>query len=125
MTKLRQNERITRQQHLPEINEEEERILQIAQMYLLFEAKRPMLWTVAGIREVTGANGSRQWIVAVHLRYPTGFEGYLGDLLYDGSRIVERTDLALMRERATQIAADPEGIRQWNEYCASIPQLQP
>jgi hypothetical protein len=88
-------------------------------MYLLFEAKRPMLWTVAGIREDQGADGSRRWIIAVHLRYPTGFEGYLGDLLYDGEQITELTDLELMRERAKQIAADPEGIRQWNEYRAS------
>src|SRR5205814_6154192 len=84
----------------PEINEEEEQILQKAQISLLFEAKRPMLWTVAGIREEKGDDGSRRWIIAVHLRYPTGFEGYLGDLLYDGEKITELTDLELMRERA-------------------------
>jgi hypothetical protein len=104
---------------LGKINEQEEQILQRAQIYLLFEAKRPMLWTVAGIREEKGADGIRRWIIAVHLRYPTGFEGYLGDLLYDGARITELTDLELMRERAQQIAADPEGIRQWNEYRAA------
>ncbi len=32
----------------------EEQILQKAQCYLLFEAKRPMLWTVPGIREEKG-----------------------------------------------------------------------
>jgi len=88
-------------------------------MYLLFEAKRPMLWTVAGIKEERGGDGSLRWIIAVHLRYPTGFEGYLGDLLYDGAKITELTDPELMRERATKIAADPEGIRQWNEHRAS------
>ena len=109
----------TRREKTPERNEEEEQVLKKVQIYLLFEAKRPMLWTVAGIREEKGEDGSRCWVIAVHLRYPTGFEGYLGDLLYDGERITELTDLELMRERARQIAADPEGIRQWNEYQAS------
>ena len=98
---------------------EEEQILQRAQMYLLFEAKRPMLWTVAGIKEQRGEDGARRWVIAVHLRYPTGFEGYLGDLIYDGARFTEVTELDVMRERARRIAADPEGIRQWNEYRAS------
>lgn len=94
----------------------EEQILRRAQTYLLFEAKRPMLWTVAGIREEGPSGGSPRWIIAVHLRYPTGFEGYLGDLLYDGTKFTELTDLELMRERARHIAADPQGIRQWNEH---------
>lgn len=109
----------TRRKKEPEINDEEEQILRQAQIYLLLEAKRPMLWTVAGIREEKADDGARRWIIAVHLRYPTGFEGYLGDLVYDGARVTELTDLELMRERARQIAADPEGIRQWNEYRAS------
>jgi hypothetical protein len=110
---------VKRQAKASEITDEEELILRRAQMYLLFEAKRPMLWTVAGIREEKGDDGARRWIIAVHLRYPTGFEGYLGDLLYDGARFTELTDLERMQERARQIAADPEGIRQWNEYRAS------
>ena len=100
-------------------NQHEEQILQKAQIYLLFEAKRPMLWTVAGIREEKGIGGSRQWVIAVHLRYPTGFEGYLGDLVYNGEKFTELTELNLMKERARQIAADPEGLRQWNEYRAA------
>jgi hypothetical protein len=111
--------RTTRGKEGPQTIKEEERILRKAQEYLLFEAKRPMLWTVAGIKEEKGPDGSRRWIIAVHLRYPTGFEGYLGDLLYDGRRITELTDPERMRERAREIAADPEGIRQWNEYRAS------
>jgi len=103
-----------------EIFEEEEKILQRVQIYLLFEAKRPMFWTVAGIREEKAADGSRRWIIAVNLRFPTGFEGYLGDLLYDGERVTELTDLELMRERARKIAADPERDRMWNEYRASL-----
>lgn len=102
-----------------EIDEEDEQILQKAQVYLLFEAKHPMLWTVAGIRAEKNDDGSRRWIIAVNLRYPTGFEGYLGDLVYDGVKFTELTELELMRDRARQIAADPEGIRQWNELRAS------
>jgi hypothetical protein len=93
-----------------------EEILRRAQIYLLFEAKCPMLWTVAGIREEKGADGSRRWIIPIHLRYPTGFEGYLGDLLYDGARFAELTDRGLMQKRAEQIAADPERERKWHEY---------
>jgi hypothetical protein len=108
-----------RRSRTPEINQEEEEILRKAQKYLLLEAQRPHLWTVADIREEKGEDGSRRWIIAVNLRYPTGFEGYLGDLLYDGAKITELTDLELMRERARQIAADPEGRRQWDELEAS------
>jgi hypothetical protein len=108
-----------RKKNQPPLNQEEEEILRRAQIYLLFEVKRPMLWTVAGIREEKGDDGSRRWIIAVNLRYPTGFEGYLGDLLFDGTRITELTDLEVMRQRAREIADDPEGIRQWNEYRAS------
>jgi hypothetical protein len=108
-----------RRKRKPEINQEEEDILKRAQIYLLFEAGRPMLWTVAGIREERGEDGSRRWIIAVNLRYPTGFEGYLGDLLYDGTRFTDLTDLELMRERGRQIAADPERDRMWNELRAS------
>jgi hypothetical protein len=97
----------------PGIDAEQEDILQKAQIHLLFEAKRPMLWTVAGIRQERSDDGSRRWIIAVHLRYPTGHEGYLGDLLYDGARFTELTDLELMRQRARQIAADPERDRKW------------
>jgi hypothetical protein len=104
-----------RRRRKPEIDPEEEEILKKAQIYLLFEAGRPMLWTVAGIREEKAEDGSRRWIIAVNLRYPTGFEGYLGDLLYDGERFTELTDVELMWERGRQIAADPERERMWNE----------
>lgn len=96
-----------RRQKLPEINEEEEKILQKAQIYLLFEAKRPMFWNVAEIREEKDEGGSRRWIIAVHLRAPSGHEGYLGDIRYDGERFTELTDVELMRERVRKIAADP------------------
>ena len=102
-------------------DEEEEAILKRAQIYLLFEARRPMLWTVADIREETADDGSRRWIIAVHLRYPTGHEGYLGDLLFDGERVTELTDLELMRQRGREIAADPARQREWDEYRAANP----
>jgi hypothetical protein len=103
----------------PKPKPEEEQILQKVQAYLLFEAKRPMLWTVADIRQDKGGDGSRRWVITVNLRYPSGHEGYLGDLLYDGAIITELTDPKLMQERALRIAADPEGERKWNEYQAS------
>jgi hypothetical protein len=78
-----------------------------------------MLWTVAGIRAEKHADGERRWVIAVNLRYPTGFEGYLGDLVYDGTHFTELTNLELMRQRARQIAADPEGMRQWDEFRSS------
>jgi hypothetical protein len=100
-----------------EIFAEEEQILRQAAIYCLLTF--PTLWTVGGIKEEPGIDGSRKWIIAVHLRYPTGHEGYLGDLLYDGKKVTELTDREVMRQRAKEIAADPERIRQWNEYRAS------
>src|SRR5262249_51262898 len=91
MGKAREATRTGGRRQRPEIDAEEEEILQKAQIYLLFEAKRPMLWTVAGIRQEQSDDGSRRWIIAVHLRYPTGHEGYLRDLLYDGTRFTELT----------------------------------
>src|SRR5688572_16485936 len=80
----------------PVINQEEEGILRQAAIYCL--RTFPMLWTVGGIREEKDDDRSRRWIVAVYLRYPTGFEGYLGDLLYDGVRITELTSREVMGE---------------------------
>lgn len=101
-----------------DVTEEDERIISAAATYCLLHF--PMLWTTGGLPEEGRAeNGSRQWIIRMYLRYPTGHEGYLGDLLYDGKEFTELTDRQLMLERATKIAADPEGIRQWNEYRAS------
>ena len=53
------------------------------------------------------------------LRYTTGFEGYVGDLLYDGETFIFLTEESVIDERVRQIAADPERIRKWNEYQAS------
>ncbi len=65
----------TARQEPAELKQAEEEILAKAQSYLLIDAKRPMLWTVAGIREEKGEDGSRRWIIAVHVRYPTGQSG--------------------------------------------------
>jgi hypothetical protein len=102
----------------PQINEEEEQILRQAAIYCL--RSFPMLWTVGDIREERTDNGIRRWVIAVHLRYPTGHEGYLGDLQFDGKELVLLTDREVMRERARKIAADPERMRLWNEYKASL-----
>jgi hypothetical protein len=100
-----------------EVFAEEEQILRQAAIYCLLHF--PTLWTVGGIKERPGTDGSRNWIIAVHLRYPTGHEGYLGDLLYDGKVVKELTDRTVMRQRSREIAADPERMRKWNEYRAS------
>lgn len=101
----------TRPRTKPEINQEEEIILKKSAIYCL--RTFPMLWTVGGIQEEKGEDGCRRWIIAVYLRYPTGHEGYLGDLLYCNEQLTELTSREVMRERATQIAADPERMRQW------------
>jgi hypothetical protein len=106
-----------RKKRAAEIFAEEEQILRQAAIYCLLTF--PTLWTVGGIREERRPDGSRKWIIAVHLRYPTGHEGYLGDLLYDGKVVTELTDRDVMRQRAREIAADPERLRKWNEYRAS------
>jgi hypothetical protein len=63
--------------------------------------------------------GGRKWIITVTLRYTSGHEGYIGDLLYDGEVFTMITEKSVITERARKIAADPEGIRKWNEYRAS------
>jgi hypothetical protein len=100
------------------ISEEVGQILQKAMVFCL--RTYPMLWTTGGLPEEHAADdGSRHWIIHIYLRYPTGHEGYLGDLLYDGKKFTELTERADMKKRAKQIAADPKGIREWNEYRAS------
>jgi hypothetical protein len=106
-----------RKKKAAQVFEEEEQILRQAAIYCLLNF--PTLWTVGGIKEEATTDGSRKWIIAVYLRYPTGHEGYVGDLLYDGKTITELTDRESMRQRSKQIAADPERLREWNEYRAS------
>jgi hypothetical protein len=108
--------KVVRPRGVPELNEEEERILRDALRYLLFEHGH--LLVPARIREERDGAAGR-WIITVHLRYPTGFEGEIGELLYDGAEFTFLTPPDVRTQRAQRIAADPEGIRQWNEFQAS------
>jgi hypothetical protein len=107
---------VARPTRKPEITEEEKQILWDALKYLVF--KHGHLLVPTGIRE-EGEPGSRRWIITVTLRYPTGFGGEIGDLLYDGQEFTFLTPPEVRKERARKIAEDPEGRRQWDEYRAS------
>lgn len=99
-----------------EVLDEEERILREATKHLVFQ--HGMFLVATGAREVS-IKGIPVWIITVTLRYTTGHEGYIGDLLYDGEDFTFLTPPEVRKERAQQIAADPERTRQWNEYRAS------
>ncbi|GEM_PF-2839560 len=96
----------------PEFNEAEEKILQAATIHLI--RKVGGLFVATGLREEHG-KGVQRWIITVTMRYATGHEGYVGDLLYDGKVFRMLTEDSVIDERVRQIAADPEGIRLWNE----------
>jgi hypothetical protein len=103
---------------LPEPTPQEVHIIREAMCYCLHHF--PMLWTTGGLPEEHVADdGVVKWLIHVYLRYPTGHEGYLGDLLYDGKSFAELTDREVMRQRARQIEADPALQREWDEYRAS------
>jgi hypothetical protein len=99
-----------------EVDEDDTCILRKSTLYLV--RTQGMLLVATGIREELHA-GSKRWIIAVTLRYPTGHEGYIGDLLYDGKDFEFLTPDEVRDARVKQIAADPEGVRIWNEYRAS------
>jgi len=94
----------------------EEKILREATKHLVYE--QGMFLVATGLRE-TRVKGLRVWIITVTLRYTTAHEGYLGDLLYDGENFTFLTPTEVRKDRARQIAADPERMRKWNEYRAS------
>ena len=73
------------------------------------------MFVTTGLREEHARSGQR-WIITVTMRYPTGHEGFVGELLYDGKKFTMLTEDSVIDERVRQIAADPKGIRQWNEY---------
>jgi hypothetical protein len=95
---------------------EEERILREATKHLVF--KHGMFLVATGLREAR-IKTLRVWIITVTLRYTTGHEGYIGDLLFDGAEFSFLTPPEVREERARQIAADPERMRKWNDYRAS------
>jgi hypothetical protein len=94
----------------------EEQILRAATLHLMM--KHGSLLVATGARE-TCIKGFRVWIITVTLRYPTGHEGYVGDLLYDGEEFTFLTEQAVMDQRVQKIADNPERMRKWNEYRAS------
>ncbi len=99
-----------------EVLDEEERILRAATIHLI--RHHGGLLVATGLRE-TQLKRSRLWIITVTLRYPTGHEGYVGDLLYDGKDFTFLTPPEVVTERVRQIEADPALQREWDEYRAS------
>jgi hypothetical protein len=99
--------------------DQEEEILRAATLHLI--TKHGMFLVATGLREAS-VKGIRIWIITVALRYTTGHEGYIGDLLYDGEEFTFLTPPEIRKERARQIAADPERTTKWNEYRASAVQ---
>ena len=78
----------------------------------------PTLWTIGKIRwEKHGRK--QQWRIAVVLRYPTGYEKELGELLFDGKDFAVVTPRSLMNQRAQKIADDPTLHQEWNDYRGS------
>jgi hypothetical protein len=103
----------TRRKSKPKTKKEDESILQAATIHLI--RKVGGLFVATEVREERKEVGPR-WIITVTLRYPTGHEGYVGDLSYDGKNFTMLTEDSVIDERVRQIGADPEGIRLWNEY---------
>src|SRR2546426_5668142 len=79
----------TRRKQEAEINNQEERVLQAATMHLI--RKVGGLFVATGLRKQPGRDRLR-WLITVTLRYPTGHEGYFGDLLYDGEKFTMLTE---------------------------------
>jgi hypothetical protein len=95
---------------------EEEKALQAATLYLI--QKHGMFLVATGVRTVF-INRFPVRIITVMLRYPTGHEGYVGDLLHDGEEFTFLTERSVMEERVRRIAEDPVRLRKWNEYQSS------
>ena len=90
----------------------ENEILRAASIHLV--RKHGGLLVATALKE-EHSEGLPRWIITVILRYPTGHEGYVGDLLYDGKVFTFLTPPEIRNERVKKIAADPKGIRKWNE----------
>ena len=104
---------VARRSKRPEIHEEEERILREATQHLI--RNHGGLFVATGLRKEQD-KGVPKWLITVTLRYPTGHEGYVGDLVYNGQSFTFLTEESRIDERVRQIASDPEHVRQWNEY---------
>jgi hypothetical protein len=95
----------------------EERILRDATKHLILKHGGLLVATAAREQHIKGLG---VWIITVTLRYPTGHEGYIGELLYDGDDFTFLTPLEVRKERVRQIDADPALQREWNEYRMSL-----
>jgi hypothetical protein len=91
-----------------EFVDQEERIFREATKHLVFD--HGMFLVATGLCEAR-VKELRVWIIAVTLRYTTGHEGYIGDLLDDGKDFTFLTPPEVRKERARQIAADPARMR--------------
>ena len=100
----------------PEIDEKEQALYRAAILHLI--RKVGGLFVATAVREIS-VKGFKLWIFTVTMRYPTGHEGYIGELLYDGENFTMLTPDSVIDERVAKIAAHPERDRKWNEYRAS------
>jgi hypothetical protein len=98
------------------VKDHEEEILRKATLELI--TRHGGHFVATGLRE-TRVKGIPVWIITVKLRFAARFEGYVGDLLYDGDEFTFLTEQSVIDERVLQIASDPEGIRKWHEERAS------
>jgi hypothetical protein len=98
------------------IDEKEERMYREAVKHLLLHHGGLLVPTAH--REIR-VRGLPVWVLTVTLRYPSGHEGYVGDLLYDGESFTFLTEQSVMDERARQIAADPQRDQKWHALRAS------
>jgi hypothetical protein len=101
----------TRRTHQPQINEEEERMLREATLYLI--RNHGGLFVATALRKEQ-TEGSTRWVITVTLRYPSGHEGYVADLLYDGHAFALLTDPSEIDERVRKIAAGRTPVHQEN-----------
>lgn len=108
----------TRRRKLRALIDAQERILRKATAHLL--RHYGMFLVATGLREAR-VRELPVWIITVTLRYTTGHEGYVGELLYDGKEFVFLTPPEIRKERVRQIAADPERRRKWNEQASALP----
>jgi hypothetical protein len=86
--------------------DEEESILRAATIHLIRHVGG--LFVATALRPDRDQE-SRRWIITVNLRYPNGYEGFVGDLLYDGDAFTMLTNQSVMDERVRQIEANSNG----------------
>lgn len=91
-------------------DEREERILREATIHLI--THHGGLFVATAVREEEGEVGPNR-IVGVTLRYPTGHEGHVGELLCDGQEFRLLTERSVIDGRIREIAVDPGHLRCW------------